>query len=196
MTLHTRVPLGADPRLRADIVSNTRGGKANMLERMIRAARLSPQLYEEVEADTGATSQAMMVVALVAVATGIGATGVGGVAGLFTGILFGLLSWAVWAYVTYFIGTSLFPTPETDASWGELARTTGFAQSPGLLRILGFIPVIGPVIYLAASLWQLAAMVIAVRQALDYQSTWRAVAVVIVGFIVLAIFQVVLFALL
>ena len=167
-----------------------------MLERMIRAARLSPQLYEEVEADTGATSQAMMVVVLVAVATGIGTTGVGGVAGLFTGILFGLLSWAVWAYVTYFIGTSLFPTPETDASWGELARTTGFAQSPGILRFLGFIPLIGPVIYLAASLWQLVAMVIAVRQALDYRSTWRAVAVVIVGFIVLAIFQVVLFALL
>ena len=167
-----------------------------MLERMIRAARLSPQLYEEVEADTGATSQAMMVVVLVAVATGIGATGVGGVAGLFTGILFGLLSWAVWAYVTYFIGTSLFPTPETDASWGELARTTGFAQSPGILRFLGFIPLIGPVIYLAASLWQLVAMVIAVRQALDYRSTWRAAAVVIVGFVVLAIFQVILFALL
>ena len=167
-----------------------------MLERMIRAARLSPQLYEEVEADTGATSQAMMVVVLVALATGIGATGVGGVVGLLSGIVFGLLSWAIWAYVTYAIGTSLFSTPETNANWGELARTTGFAQSPGLLRILGFIPVIGPVIYLAASLWQLAAMVIAVRQALDYRSTWRAVAVVIVGFIVLAIFQVILLALL
>ena len=167
-----------------------------MLERMIRAARLSPQLYEEVEADTGATSQAMMVVVLVALATGIGTIGAGGVVGLLSGIVFGLLSWAVWAYVTYTIGTSILSTPETDADWGELARTTGFAQSPGLLRILGFIPVIGPAIYLAASLWQLVAMVIAVRQALDYRSTWRAVAVVIVGFIVLAIFQVILFALL
>ena len=69
--------------------------------------------------------------------------------------------------MTYIVGTSLFPTPETNANWGELARTTGFAQSPGLLRFLGFLPAIGPVIYLVASLWQLAAMVIAVRQALD-----------------------------
>ena len=88
---------------------NTRVGKANMLERMIRAARLSPQLYEEVEADTGATSQAMIVVVLVAVATEIGTTGAGGAVGLFSGIVFGLLSWVVWAYVTLYRGHLPFP---------------------------------------------------------------------------------------
>ena len=166
-----------------------------MLERMIRAARLDSRVYEEVEADTGATTQAMTVVVVVAVATGIGTLGAGGIGGLVSGIVVGLLYWAVWAYVTYIIGTSYFPTPETHATWGQLARTTGFAQSPGLLRLFGFIPAIGPVIYFAASLWQLVAMVVAVRQALDYESTWRAVGVVIVGFIVVTILQIILFAL-
>lgn len=167
-----------------------------MIDRMMRAARLESQLYEEVEADSTATAQAMMVVVLIAVATGIGSLGVGGLSGLVSGTIFGLVSWAIWAYVTYFIGTRWFPTPETHASWGELARTTGFAQSPGVLRVFGFIPVIGPFIYFATSLWQLAAMIVGVRQALDYRSTWRAVGVVAVGFVVLGIFQGLLYVLL
>jgi hypothetical protein len=164
-----------------------------MLQRMIRAARLDTDVYEEVEADTSATIQALTVVVLVAVATGIGAIVDGGLAGLIVGIVFGLISWAIWAYVTYLIGTTLFRTPETVASWGELARTTGFAQSPGVLRVFGFVPVIGPVIFFATSLWQLVAMVIAVRQALDYRSTWRALGVVGVGFVVLVVIQALVF---
>ena len=94
------------------------------------------------------------------------------------------------------IGTTLFRTPETSADWGELARTTGFAQSPGILRVLGFVPIIGVYIFYATYLWQLATMVIAVRQALDYRSTWRALGVVVVGFIVLAVIQSILLAVL
>ena len=160
-----------------------------MLERMIAAARLDVRVYEEVEADPTATPQAMMVVVLVAIASGIGFIGAGGLGGLVFGVIYGLASWAFWAFLTYLIGTTLFRTPETDADWGQLARTTGFAQTPGLLRIFGFIPEIGLVIYGAASVWQLVAMVIAVRQALDYRSTWRAVGVVGVGFVVVAIVQ-------
>ena len=166
-----------------------------MLERMMGAARLDTRVYEEVEADTSRTPQAMMVVVLVAGATGIGAVGAGGLGGLISGVIFGLISWAVWACITYVIGTTLFRTPETKASWGQLARTTGFAQSPGVLRIFGFVPGIGPVIYIGASLWQLAAMVIAVRQALDYRSTWRALGVVVVGFVGLVIVQAIIFSL-
>ena len=158
-----------------------------MLERVIGAARLDPEVYEEVEADQSATRQAAAVVVVVAVAGGIGAAGFGGVGGLIFGIIFGLIQWAVWAGITYWVGTTLFRTPDTSADWGELARTTGFAQSPGVLRILGVIPIIGSTLFVVVSIWQLAAMIIAVRQALDYTSTWRAVGVVLVGFIPLAI---------
>ena len=168
-----------------------------MLERVVGAARLDPHVYEEVEADSTATFQAMTVVVLSALATGIGALGAtdGGVRSLIVGVLGGVAWWAIWAFTTYFIGTTLFRTPETEANWGQLARTTGFAQSPGIVRILGIIPGIGPVLFFAASWWQLAAMVIAVRQALDYQSTWRALGVVAVGFVVLIVIQAILFRL-
>ena len=167
-----------------------------MLYRMTRAALFDSRVYEDVEADTGATTQAMIVVVLVALATGIGTLGAGGLSGFISGIVYGLISWAVWAYITYVIGTTLFRTPETDASWGELARTTGFAQSPGLLRVFGFIPVVELVIFYATSFWQIGTMIIAVRQALDYRSTWRALGVVLVGFIILSIIQVILYILL
>ena len=154
---------------------------------MIGAARLNPEVFEEVEADRGATVQAAKVVIIVAVAGGLGAIAFGGIGWFIYGIIFGLIQWAVWAGITYWVGTTLFRTPETRADWGELARTTGFAQSPGVLKVFGVIPAIGPVIFTVVGFWQLAAMVIAVRQALDYESTWRAVGVVLVGFIPLVI---------
>ena len=128
-------------------------------------------------------------------AFGIGSFGFGGLVGLIYGVIYGLVSWAILAYVTYIVGTRLFATPETDASWGELARTTGFAQSPGVLRVFGFIPVLGPWIFFAVWLWQIAAMLTAVRQALDYESSWRALGVVLVGYFVVFIVPAVLFRL-
>ena len=108
-----------------------------------------------------------------------------GIGGIIIGPLVGVIQWAVWAFVTYLVGTTILKTPETHADWGQLARTTGFAQTPGLLKILGFLPLnIGSVILFIASAWQLVAMVIAVRQALDYRTTWRAVAVVVISFII------------
>lgn len=154
-----------------------------MLRRMIGAATLNVNVYEEVEADRSATIQALIVVVLVALATGIGSLSSGVGNGLVRGILLALVSWALWAFITYFVGTRLFPTRETEADWGQLARTLGFAASPGIFRVFGFIPVIGTVIIIATLVWQLATMVVAVRQALDYRSTWRAIGVVLVGFI-------------
>lgn len=154
-----------------------------MLQRMIGAARLDVHTYEEVEADQGATKQALMVVVLVSIATGIGALATGGNFGLnfLAGIALGIIGWALWALITYFVGTKILNTPETHADWGQLARTTAFAQTTGLLRVFGFIPVVGWIIALVGTLWQLIAMVIAIRQALDYQSTGRAIGVVLIG---------------
>lgn len=157
-----------------------------MIDRILGALRLNPHTFEEVEADTSATKQAALVVIIVAIATGIGGIG-GGPLGFIMGIVSGLIFWAAWAFLTFIIGTTILKTPETHANWSQLARATGFAQAPGILKLFGFIPVLGGIIVFIASVWQLVAMVIAVRHALDYTSTIRAVAVVIIGWIVVMI---------
>jgi hypothetical protein len=157
---------------------------ASIQDRIIRAAKLDARLYEEVEADREATGQAMAVVALSAVAAGIGSLGSGGLLGILGGTIMALVSWLIWAFLTYFIGTRLLPEPQTKADYGELLRAIGFASAPGLIRVFGFIPGLGALIFVAAGIWMLVAMVIAVRQALDYTSTPRAVGVCLIGWLV------------
>jgi hypothetical protein len=150
---------------------------------MIRAARLDVQLYEEVEADQTAMGQAMTVVILSGLAAGIGSVANGGLLGIVTGTIAALAGWYVWAFLTYFIGTKFFPEPQTKADHGELLRTIGFASAPGLIRVLGIIPGLAALVFTIAGVWMLVAMVIAVRQALDYKSTWRAIGVCVVGWL-------------
>ncbi len=161
--------------------------------RIIRAAKLDVRLYEEVEADKGALGQAMGVVVLSSIAAGLGSIEIGGIGGILAGMVTALIGWFIWAYLTYFIGTRLLPEPQTRADYGELLRTIGFSSSPGLIRVLGIIPGLAGIVFLVASVWMLVAMVIAVRQALDYQSTLRAVGVCVIGWIVQALILVLLF---
>jgi hypothetical protein len=100
------------------------------------------------------------------------------------GTISALIGWLIWSYLTYIIGTKLLPTPETKADYGELLRTIGFSSSPGLIRILGIIPGLREIVFLVSGIWMLVAMIIAVRQALDYQSTLRAIGVCIIGWII------------
>ena len=132
----------------------------------------------------------MFVVLFVAISSGVGGVlsgDVGWVNGVIFGAVRGLIGWAVWALVTWLVGATILKTPETHAEWGQLARGTGFAQTPGILTIFVFIPVIGGIIALIAFVWQFVAMMIAVRQALDYTSTWRAFFVILISFIVMLI---------
>jgi hypothetical protein len=158
---------------------------------MIRAAKLDVNLYEEVEADKDTMQQAMGVVIFSSVAAGIGTIGTTGIKGLFLGTVVALVGWFIWAFLTFFIGTRLLPEPQTKADYGELLRTIGFSSSPGVLRVLGIIPMLGPIVNFIVGIWMLVAMIIAVRQALDYKSTWRAVGVCLIGWIV----QITIFAL-
>jgi len=156
-------------------------------ERMIGAATLDVHTYEEVEADTTATTQAMVVVVLSSIAQGIGFLTQGGVLGFVVGAVGALIGWFIWAFLVYLIGTKVLPEPQTRSDLGELLRTTGFSASPGLLRVLGAIPLVGGLIILAVSIWMLIAMIIAVRQALDYQSTGRAVGVCLIGWFIFVV---------
>ena len=158
-------------------------GAHSMVDRMIGASRLDVHIFEEVEADTSATRQALSVVFLVALATGIASIGSLGLLGLLVVVVVAVVGWAIWAWIIYFIGTKILPEHETHADWGQLARSLGFAQSPGVLRVFGILPGVGSIIFLVVSVWMLVSMVIAVRQALDYTSTLRAIGVVLLGFI-------------
>ncbi|MBW2492971.1 MAG: hypothetical protein JRE65_17700 [Deltaproteobacteria bacterium] len=166
----------------------------NYIDRIVRAAKLDINLYEEVEADKGAMRQAMGVVVLSSIAAGIGSIGTVGFEGIIIGTITALIAWYVWAYMVYFIGVKILPEPQTKADHGELLRTIGFSSSPGLIRVLGIIPGISGIVFIITSIWMLTAMVIAVRQALDYQSTLRAVGVCMIGWVIQAIILMILFA--
>ena len=157
---------------------------STFVQRMIGAARLNVATYEEVEADKGATGQAMAVVCLSALAAGIGAIGHLGMRGPILGLLSALIGWYIWAFITWLVGAKLLPEPQTEADLGQLLRTLGFSASPGLLRVFGFLPILGSIINVATAIWMLASMVVAVRQALDYKGTGRAIVVCLLGFIV------------
>ena len=165
-------------------------------ERMIRAAKLDVNVYEEVEADKGALGQAMSVVVLSSIAAGVGSIASVGLGGILMGTITALVAWYLWAWLTYLIGTKLLPEPQTRADVGELLRTIGFSSAPGLIRVLGIIPGLANLVFLIASVWMLVAMVIAVRQALDYSSTLRAVGVCLIGWFFQALFFMLIFHLL
>jgi hypothetical protein len=154
------------------------------IARMVRAAKLESRLYEEVETDKAATSQALAVVLLSSLAAGIGASTHAGVGGLVMGGLVALLAWYIWAFLTYIIGAKLFPIVQTSASHRELWRTLGFASAPGVLRVFGVVPGLTGMAFLVAAVWMLMAAVIAVRQAFDYTSIVRAAGVCVPGWLV------------
>ena len=167
-----------------------------MMDRAIRAAKVEPALYEEVERDENATTEAMTIVAIVAVASAIGgAIGavIGGrnvIGGLLIPLIGALIGWVLWSYITYFVGTRLMNGTATP---GELLRTIGYAQTPGILNILSFIPFVGGLIALVAAIWSLWAGIVAVRQALDFD-TGKAVITVIIGWVVVLIINLVILA--
>lgn len=155
---------------------------SSLTDRMIRAATLQVDVYEEVEHDESATGQAALVVAIVALASAIGGIE-GGISGIIGGLIAAVLGWLIWAGVTYLIGDKLLGGT---ATWGELLRTIGFAQSPGVLYVLAFIPLLGWLVRLVVAIWILVAGIIAIRQALDF-GTGKAIVTALLGWLALAL---------
>jgi hypothetical protein len=158
-----------------------------MLSRAIRAARLDVTLFQEVENDTSLNQEALMVVIITSVLAGIGAL----IGGIFTGfgtaiiavifaVFWGIVGYYIWAYLTWFIGTRLF---KGTAEPGELLRTLGYATAPRALGVLSFIPCVGAIISFVAGIWSLVAGVIAVREALNFD-TGNAIITVVIGWAV------------
>jgi hypothetical protein len=161
--------------------------RGSLIERMVGAATLDIDTYEEVEHDESATSQAAIVVAIVAVAAAIGGVDAG-TGGLIAGLISAFAGWLIWSAMTYLIGTSLFAGK---ATWGELLRTLGFAQSPGVLYVLGIIPILGVFVKYGVWIWLLVAGIVAIRQALDVD-TGKAILTALIGWGIYVIFAIIM----
>lgn len=154
------------------------------LNRLWRAARLDETVYREAGADKTLLRQAMLAVVLSSVASGVGVSGVKGLAGLGMGTLSALVSWLFWAVLTFWIGTRLLPAREVRPDTGALLRPLGFSSAPGLLGLLGLIPYMSAFILCVTRVWMLAAMVVAIRTAFNYPGNLRALGVCLIGWLI------------
>jgi len=151
--------------------------KSGFLSRITRAARLESAVYEEVESDRGAMAQSVAVTLLSGMATGIGSLLIGDLIGLLNAVSLSVAAWLSCGVAAWTVGTRILREPDTRANFAEVLRVTGFASAPGLLRVFGIVPVLGGLVFVVTGFWMLVAMVIAIRQTLDYHSTWRALVV-------------------
>jgi hypothetical protein len=150
---------------------------------------LDAKTFEEIEADKTANGQALLVVVAASLAAGLGASIQFGARGLLSETIGALVGWVMWAAVTWVIGSKLLPEPQTRTDMGELLRVIGFAYAPQLFAFFAFVSFIGVIISTIVAFWVLAATILAVRQALDYENTWRAAAVVLIGWLIFVVIQ-------
>ncbi len=154
--------------------------------RMLRAAALHADTYEEVEADPSSIRQALLIVAVASACAGLGAWGrtlaghelAEGSLPLVSYValvsLEPFLIWLAAGAFAYMVGATFLAGPETETDYAEVLRTTGFAFTPGILSALGWLPdPIGLAALALARVWILIACIVAVRQALDF-TTLRA----------------------
>ena len=153
-------------------------------DRIVGAMRLDPNTFEDIERDPTAIGQAVGVIAIAAVSAGIGNIWYGGIRGIFGRIVGLLIGYVVWTLLVWLIGTKLMPDPATKADLPETFRVIAFGAAPGVLSIITIIPLLGYLLQAVIWIWMMAAMVVAVRQVLDYTDTVKAVVVVVIGFVV------------
>jgi hypothetical protein len=153
-------------------------------ERVVGALKLDPNTFEEIERDPTAMGQAVGVIALAALSAGIGNIWYGGISGILLGIVSSLIGYVLWAVVVWLVGTKVMPDPATKADFPETFRVIAFAAAPGLFGAVTIIPILGYLLMFLIWLWSIAAMVVAVRQVLDYSDTFKAAIVVLIGFVV------------
>ena len=169
---------------------------SRFLNRFVRAVKLDKSLYQEIVEDIGTMNQALIVVLIYSMASAYGAFGRTGMTGVNIGMITTLIGWYVWAFSTYIVGARFLPEANTKPDRKALIRAMGFASAPGVLRVLGFLQGLGLVILLIAAAWMVAAATLGAKQALSYESTSRALGVCILGLIISAVFQLMMFVLL
>lgn len=167
--------------------------RTGFADRVLGAALLRDAIYEEIEADRGATPQAALVVVLGAIAAGVGSGARLGFIGFLVIVLVALAGWSLYATLTYWLGTGILKGPNTRADLGEVARTLGFANGPAILLVLDLLGV-DPLVDAVVFIWILVTTVVALRAALDV-STGRAAAIALTGWVVALVLRRILIAL-
>ena len=161
-------------------------------ERVVGALKLDANTFEDIERDTTAMGQAVGIISLAAAASSLGSIWTLGFGRIIFAILISICGYLLWALIVWLVGTKLMPDPATSADFPETFRVVAFAASPGLIGVVSIIPFIGTFIAFLLTpiiwLWSMAAMVIAARQVLDYTDTFKAVIVVLIGFVVYLVF--------
>jgi hypothetical protein len=157
------------------------------LRRILGALGLEAAVFEEVEADRGALGQALAVVLLAGFGAGIGTAGIGAGAGPVVAAVMAVavIGWTTWALVIYYLGTRALPERQTSADLGQVLRTLGFAAAPGMFRAFEAVGGMRWLVLPVTSLWMVLAMIVAIRQALDYATTARAVQLAVLGWLVM-----------
>ena len=162
------------------------------LNRFFGAAMLDRKLYEEVAGEPRFLFQAWITVLIYAMLAAWGTFGRAGAVGTNISMISSLIGWYIWAFSTYFLATKFFRATRLEIDRGDrkaVIRTMGFACAPGAIRILGIIPGLSIVSLVAASIWMIIAATIAVKAALNIESTGRAAGACIIGWIIGAIVQ-------
>jgi hypothetical protein len=160
---------------------------ASFQDRVVGALRLQATTFEEVEHDASATSQAAMLVVAGALSGAIASVAWTGISWVVMAIVLQLIGWVIGSFVILIVGTKLFPGKNTEADMGQMLRTVGFANAPNLFGVLGIVPFLGLLISFVIAIWVLVAMVIGVRQALDYDDTLKAVIVCVVAWVIMLV---------
>jgi hypothetical protein len=153
-------------------------------DRVVGAMKLDPNTFEDVERDPTAIGQSVGVIVLAAVAAGIGNVFRGGLTGIVYGACLSVIGFLVWSLIVWVIGTKVMPEPATKADYAETFRVLGFSAAPGLASVITIIPILGYLLMLLIWLWQIAAMIIAVKAVLDYSTLGKAIIVVVIGWVV------------
>jgi len=162
----------------------------SITDRMLGALRLETATYEEVEADEKATGEAAFIVVATSLLSGAVNGVLTGASSGFFGALGSFLGWVFYAWVAYIVGVKLFPGPATKSSWGEVARTLGYANMPRFLIIFELVPGLAAITRTVVGLWVLAATIVALRSALDIsigRAIWIAIASAIAQLIIIAV---------
>jgi hypothetical protein len=159
------------------------------IRRVLGALSLDPATYEDVEADRGALPQALAVVVLAGIGAGIGNAGIGDGAPRVIAVvtLLSVAAWLAWATLVRHLGGEAMAEPATRVDMGQVLRTLGFAAAPGMFRAFEIFGGTRWLVLPLTALWMVAAMTIAIRQACDYRSTGRAIAVAVLGWLVLLV---------